>query len=163
MQKRKQILERSHCILPQGLCSTFCLNHTLILCLITLFFWINNGFINKRWVTEQKISLKKFFFTIVDLQCSVNFCCKVKWPSYTYRYIYDYILFFTLSSIMFHCKWLDIVPCAIQQDLIAYPRQCSSLHLLTPKIMIKRDCHILTVLNILCCLEQLWPLPALIQ
>ena len=34
-----------------------------------------------------------------------------------------YILFVTLSSIMFHHKWLGIVPCAIQQDLIAYPLQ----------------------------------------
>ena len=32
-----------------------------------------------------------------------------------------HIVFLTLSSIMFHHKWLDIVPCAIQQDLIAYP------------------------------------------
>ena len=31
--------------------------------------------------------------------------------------------FFPLSSIMFHYKWLDIVPCAIRQDLIAYPLQ----------------------------------------
>ena len=56
------------------------------------------------------------FFTIVDLQCSVNFYWTEKWPSPTYVYI----LFLTLSSIMFHHKWLDIVPCAIQQDLIAY-------------------------------------------
>ena len=33
-------------------------------------------------------------------------------------YIYVYILFLTLFSIMFHHKWLDIVPCAIQQDLM---------------------------------------------
>ena len=32
----------------------------------------------------------------------------------------SYIHFLTLSSIMFHHKWLDIVPCAVQQDLIAY-------------------------------------------
>ena len=35
---------------------------------------------------------------------------------------YIYILFLTLSSIMFNCKWLDIVPCAIEQDIIVYPR-----------------------------------------
>ena len=39
---------------------------------------------------------------------------------HTHTHIYIYILFLTLSSIMFHYKWLDIVPCAIQQDLIAY-------------------------------------------
>ena len=40
--------------------------------------------------------------------------------TYIYIYIYIYILFLTLSSIMFHHKWLDRVPCAVQQDLIAY-------------------------------------------
>jgi len=34
--------------------------------------------------------------------------------------------FLTLSSIMFHHKGLDIVPCAIQQDLITYPVQSTS-------------------------------------
>ena len=58
------------------------------------------------------------FFIIVDLQCSVNFYCITKWPSDTYMYVY--ILFLTLSFIVFHHRWLDIVPCAIQQDLIAY-------------------------------------------
>jgi len=48
------------------------------------------------------------FFIIVDLQCSVNFCCTAKWPSNTCIYI----LLFSLSSIMFHHKWLDIIPCA---------------------------------------------------
>ena len=43
-----------------------------------------------------------------------------------------FFFFFTLSSIMFHHKWSVIVPCAIQQDLIAYPLQSNSLCLLTP-------------------------------
>ena len=67
--------------------------------------------------SKIKIFFKKII--IVDLQCSINFCCRAKWPSYTCIYI----LFLTLSSIMFHHKWLDIVPCAVQQDLIAYPLQ----------------------------------------
>ena len=70
-------------------------------------------------------------FIIIDLQCSVNFCCTAKWPSYTYIYVcvfciaspamhlrkyifffsHTHILFLTLSSIMFHRNWLDIVPC----------------------------------------------------
>ena len=50
----------------------------------------------------------------------------------SYICIYLFILFLTLSSIMFHHKWLDMVPCALQQDLIAYPLKCNSLHLLTP-------------------------------
>ena len=60
-----------------------------------------------------------YFSIIVSLQCSVNFYCTAEEPSHTYTYI----LFLTLSSIMFHHKWLDIVPCGIQQDLIAYPLQ----------------------------------------
>ena len=39
--------------------------------------------------------LKKIFI-IVDLQCSINFCCTANCPSY----IYTYILFLTLFSIM---------------------------------------------------------------
>ena len=68
-----------------------------------------------------------FFSLIVDLQCSVNFFCIAKWPShicvwlsFSFSHI---ILFLTLSSIMFHHKWLGRVPCAMQQDLIAYPLQ----------------------------------------
>jgi len=46
------------------------------------------------------------FSIIVDLQCSVNIYCIPQWPSHTYIYI----RFLTLSSIMFHRKWVDIVP-----------------------------------------------------
>ena len=42
-------------------------------------------------------------FIMIDLPCSVNFCCTAKWPSYTYIYI----LFFTLSSIMLRHKWSE--------------------------------------------------------
>ena len=65
------------------------------------------------------IFLFKKIFIIVDLQCCVTFRRTAKWPSYSFIYI----LFFTLSSIMFHHKWLDMVPCAIQQNPIAYPLQ----------------------------------------
>ena len=57
------------------------------------------------------------FFIIVGLQCPVNFYYTGKWPSFshthTHTHIYTHILFLTSSSIMFHHKWLDIVPCAI--------------------------------------------------
>ena len=46
---------------------------------------------------------------------------------YVYMYInthlYVYILLLTVFSIVSHQKWLDIVPCAMQQDLIAYQFQ----------------------------------------
>ena len=41
--------------------------------------------------------------------------------THTHKYIYMCIFFFVLSSVMVYPMWLDIVPCAIQQDLIAYP------------------------------------------
>ena len=34
-----------------------------------------------------------FYWRIVDLQCSVSFCCLAKWFSYTYTYILFHILF----------------------------------------------------------------------
>ena len=40
---------------------------------------------------------------------------------YVWIYIYIYILVFILSSITFYPKRLNIVPCAVQWDLIAYP------------------------------------------
>ena len=49
------------------------------------------------------MDFKFFFLIIVDLQCSVNICCTVKWPSYAYVYVYIYIhthiLFLTLCSV----------------------------------------------------------------
>ena len=40
---------------------------------------------------------------------------------YIYVCMHMYIIFLILSSIIFCHKRLDIVPCAIQQDLIVYP------------------------------------------
>lgn len=49
--------------------------------------------------------LKKIFFVIVEVQCSVNFCCRKVTQSYTHTHIHTHIPFFTLSDIMFHSKW----------------------------------------------------------
>ena len=77
---------------------------------------------------------KIFIFSIiVDLQCSVNFCCTAKGPGYTYTHV-D-ILFLTLPSIMFHHKRLGIVPCAIQQNLIAYLLQMQEFVSTKPKLL----------------------------
>ena len=49
------------------------------------------------------------------------FCQFLLYSQATQSHIRKYSLFPTLSSIMFHHKWLDTVSWAIQQDLIAYP------------------------------------------
>ena len=57
-----------------------------------------------------------FYWSIVDLQCCVNFCCASQW----FRYIYIHIvciyifIFFILFSILVYPKILNTVPCAIQ-------------------------------------------------
>ena len=69
-----------------------------------------------------------FIFSIIaGLQCSVNFLLSSK---VTQLHVHVYILFPHVT--MFHHKWLDIVPSAIQQDLIAIHSKGNSLHLLTP-------------------------------
>ena len=50
-------------------------------------------------------------------------------------HIYTYVLFLTLSSITLHHKWLDRVPSAIQQDLIAYPFQMQWFASLSPRFL----------------------------
>ena len=64
-------------------------------------------------------SLNVFKEIIADLQCFVNFSCAGNKP----RIIYIYS---SSHTVFHHRKRLDIVPCAIQQDLIAYPLQMQS-------------------------------------
>ena len=45
----------------------------------------------------------------------------------TQLYIYIHSFFFTLPSIVFRHKWLDIVPYAVQQNLIAFNSLYSTL------------------------------------
>ena len=56
-----------------------------------------------------------FYGSRVDLQCCVNLCCTAKWFSYTY------ISFFIFSFIMAYHRILNIVPCAMLQDLTVHP------------------------------------------
>ena len=72
-----------------------------------------------------------FIFSVMFM-CSVNFYCIAKGPRHAYTYIF---LFLTLSSVMLHPhKWLDIVPCAIQQNLIAYPLQMQQIESVNPRL-----------------------------
>ena len=79
-------------------------------------------------------------FTLADLQCSVIFCCAAKWPSHTYIYV----LFSTLSSIMFHHEWLyldlrgwlrSLWLWTLMISFIVYkPRMCKYLRAEKPKV-----------------------------
>ena len=54
----------------------------------------------------------KMLLTYSWFTSCVNFCCTVKWFSYTY------IFFFIFFSIMVYYKRMNILPCAMQLDLV---------------------------------------------
>ena len=90
-------------------------------------------YIKKSYNSIIRIQATKFYFlnlfywSIVDLQCYINFCCTAKWLSYTYLYTF----FFIFLSMMVYHRILNIVPCATQQNLVVHPALYDSLHLLT--------------------------------
>ena len=86
-------------------CIKYIKSHFMILCfslckmflMLKIFFAIEYLKI-KRWYILRIKSLNVFFFLcvyilfknffiVVYLQCSVNFCCTARWPSYTLIYI----------------------------------------------------------------------------
>ena len=67
-----------------------------------------------------KITICIHFCIIVDLQCCANSCCIDSIMTQSYIYIYTPFFSYYLPSCS-NPKILDIVPYAIQQDLIAYP------------------------------------------
>ena len=68
---------------------------------------------------------KNLFFnwSIVDLQCCVNFWCTAKWFSYTYIYIFSFIFF----SIMVYYRILNIVPLLYSRTLLSISKWLFSL------------------------------------
>ena len=72
---------------------------------------------------------------------------------YTYVRAYIYTHTYTHSFppiilILFHHKWLDIVPCAIQQDLIAYPIQMQYFASTNPKLPVHPTFSLATISSI---------------
>ena len=59
---------------------------------------------------------KNFYWSIVDLECCVNFCCIAKWLSCTHAYN----LFYSFS-LWFITGYWNIVPCAMHDDLVFCP------------------------------------------
>ena len=85
--------------------------------IILFMFWDS-------WNPVQLFFWKFFYYTWLTMIFQFLLCSKV---------IQLYILIFTLSSIMFHQKWSDIVPWAVQQNLIASPFQMQNFTSTNPK------------------------------
>ena len=65
-------------------------------------------------------AFKKFYFIDVYLIYNVVLISAIQQcDSVTHTYIYTF--FFIFFSIMVYLRILNIVPCALQQDLVAYP------------------------------------------
>ena len=60
-----------------------------------------------------------FFFNLLEYSWLTVLCPFLLYSILTWSY--KDILFLTVSSILFYPKWLDGVPCAVLQDLIADP------------------------------------------
>ena len=82
---------------------------------------------SKTWLYLVLCNIFKNIFIIVDSPCCTNFCCTAEWLNYLPIYPFLNILFHQHLS-----QELDRVPCVVQQDPIAYPSKCNSLHLLIP-------------------------------
>ena len=79
---------------------------------LVLFFGEHSSF-----CTPGFNSFLQSYRSVADLQCCVNFYCRAKGFSDTYIYTFFFIFF----SIMVYHRVLNIVPPAVQEDLVAHP------------------------------------------
>ena len=70
-----------------------------------------------------------FYWSTVDLQCCVNFCCTAKWFSYIHIYIYSFSYSFPLWFITGYWIWFPVL---YSRTLSLSHPLCNSLHLLIP-------------------------------
>ena len=79
-----------------------------------------------------------FIFSILaGLQCCQFSTVHQSDPA---THIYTHSFSHIISFIMLHHKWLDIVPSAIQQDLIAYPLQMQEFASINPGFPVHPIC-----------------------
>ena len=88
--------------------------------------------------SDARFIFTKSFFLIVYYSRFTMFCqfllySKVVQPC---TYLSICLLFPIFSAITFHHKGLDIVPCAVQQDLIAYPLPMQEFASTIPKLLV---------------------------
>ena len=70
-----------------------------------------------------------FYWSIVDLQYCVNFCCTAKWFSYTYIYSFLYYWYFPLWFIIGYWIYFSVL---YSRTLLFIHSMYNHLHLLTP-------------------------------
>ena len=74
------------------------------------------------WQHNMTWEFFKIYWSIIDFQCCVNFCYTAKWSAiHIYMYIFAHTFFFMFFSIMIYYRMLNIVPCALQEDLVVHP------------------------------------------
>ena len=107
-----------------GRCLPYCLSQGLCLSQASLFT-----------ASEQRLSIclsSSVFlwrlFILVDLQCSVNFCCTAKWPGFTCFYT-GFFSYYQLSSST-TSDWIEF-PVLYSRTSLLLDSRCHSLHLLT--------------------------------
>ena len=115
--------------------------HTQIYTCNGQIIWYKNTF--RKLILFFYLSfLKWFLFFPLYLVYSVLsiFYCTAKGPSHTHTHththIYIHIFLLTLSSIIFHHKWLDTVPLLNSRISMLIHSKCNSLHLLTPSMLV---------------------------
>ena len=71
------------------------------------------------WQGFLFLRLKTFYWSTVDLQCCVNFCCTAKWLSYTYIsfFIFFSIIFFSVIHIHVSILFQILFPFRLLQSI----------------------------------------------
>ena len=71
------------------------------------------------------------FFIIVNLPCSVSFCCSAKWPSYTYTFFFSHLYYSRWATLVSYSKQSTFIPSTLleilQAEVFSYPAMVQML------------------------------------